>query len=99
VKSDKKILTNTPRKKGGYNEIPILDNPVKSDAYFNGQEENPEMNHYISLANRRIKIFKITKNASRDYYSDSDSNFGGRYKRRRLNEDGEYEACSYFTDD
>lgn len=98
VKSDKKILTSTPGRKGGYNEIPILDNPGKSAAYFNGQEDDPEMSHYISLANRGIKIFKITKNASRDDYSDSDSDFGGRHKRRRLNEDGEYETCSDFTD-
>ncbi len=73
VKSDKRILTLASNSKGGYNEIPILDNPSKSVSYYLGEEEDPEMRHYIEMINRNMPIFKIKKNASRDDSSDDDS--------------------------
>jgi hypothetical protein len=62
-------------------------------------KEDTEMLHYMSLASRNIKIFKITRNASRDDMDSSSRNGGTRrYKRRRINEDGESEYLSDSTD-
>jgi len=48
-----------------------------------------------------LPIFKITKNASKDDYSEYEFEYDerGERKRRRINEYGEYETCSDFTDD
>ena len=100
MKSEK-LLAPIQEIGNGYKKIPILANSSKNAHYDFDEEEDPEMRHYIDLIDHNMKIFKITKNASKDDISDYGSEFGGRHrhKRRRMNEDGEYETCSDFTED
>ena len=101
LKSEKKLLAPIQEMGNKFNKIPILDNSNKNLHYDFEEEEDQEMRHYHDLIDHNMKIFKITKNASKDEDSASDSQFGGirGNKRRRMNEEGEYETCSNFTED
>jgi hypothetical protein len=77
--------------------IPLLKPLNSNESKAEDTGDDPEMLYYSSLIQRNMKIFKITKNASKDDSSWYDSKNGGRrcYRRRRINEDGESE---YYSD-
>lgn len=67
VKPEKKFITPIEAANGDVLKIPLFQNDKST--FDDDDGEDPEMRHYISLSDRGMKIFQITKNASRDYDS------------------------------
>jgi len=75
-----------------------VDQQVRATPFFEDEGEDPKMQHWMSLTERNIKIFKITKNASRD--DSSSSQYGGRssYKRHRAGDEDYWDYDSDYSE-
>lgn len=93
IAKSKKKLTGLIEDIGGNIVSVPLEQPDKSNWYYDDDGDDPEMRHYIWLAERGIKIFKITKNASKD---DITSKYGdGEYSHKRYKFGDERDSDMY----